>query len=200
MVAPLVPQAPSSLALPAYASYRIKRPFWSWLGRRFHVYDASGMLVAYVRHPLMRFRDEFVIYADESETRPLAKIKARQIVSFQLTYDVSDPETFAFLGTLRKRGLKSLIRDTWEILGPNDRPVGVMEEEGLSWLRRFFPILLGRWKVEHEGRKVGQITQLFRFFVKEYVLEWDGSPSSMDPRFGIACALLALMAETRREG
>lgn len=197
MVAPLVPQGSASLALPAYVTYRVKRPFWSWLGHRFDVYDASGELVAYVRHPLLRLRDEFVVYADESKTRPLATVKARQIVAFHVVYDVSDPMTGSSLGALRTRGWKSVLRDTWDILAPGDQPVGIVQEEGSSLLRRLFPILLGRWRIEVQGRPVGRIQQIFRFFIKEFALELD--PGGMDPRFGIACALLALMAETRRE-
>lgn len=200
MVAPLVPHASGSLALSPTGNYRIKRPFWSWLGRRFHVYDTGGNLVAYVRHPVLRLRDEFVIYADEAQTQPLAQIKARQIVSFQLTYDVHCPTTGASLGALRTRGWKSLVRDTWDILDQDDQPAGMVEEVGSSMLRRLFPILLGRWRIDYEGRNVGGIQQIFRFFVKEYVLDLNASGSRMDARFGIACALLALMAETRREG
>lgn len=197
MVAPLVPQSSGALALPAYATYRIKRPFWSWLGRRFHVYDADGAVIAYVNHPFLRLRDEFVIYADESKTRPLATIKARQIIALHVVYDVSDPVTGGSLGALRTRGWKSVLRDTWDILAPGDHPVGIVQEEGSSLLRRLFPLLLGRWRIDVEGRPVGRIQQIFRFFIKEYALELDSN--GMDPRFGVACALLALMAETRRE-
>lgn len=199
MVAPLVHPSRGPLAVSPYVSYRIKRPFWSWLGRKFHVYDADGAVIAFVNHPVLRLRDEFVIYGDEAQTRPLALIKARQIVSFQLTHDVHCPTTGAFLGALRKRGIKSLVRDTWEILGEGDQPVGIVEEEGLSILRRFFPILLGRWRIEHEGQSLGTIQQIFRFFIKEYTLELHSSQGRVDPRFGIACALLALMAESQRE-
>lgn len=200
MVAPLLSHPSGQLAASASLSYRIKRPFWSWLGRRFHVYDADGAVIAFVNHPVLRLRDEFVIYGDEAQLRPMALIKARQIVSFRMTYDVHCADSGVLLGTLRKRALKSLVRDTWEILDASDQPVGVVEEEGLSILRRFLPILLGRWRIEEEGRDVGRIAQVFRFFIKEYTLDLDTSRSRMDPRFGVACALLALIAETQREG
>lgn len=197
MATNLVPHAPSALS--SRQTYRIERPFWSWLGRKFHVFDMGGMYVAYVHHPVLRLRDEFIIYTDQSQTRPLAKIKARQIVALQVVYDVTDPATGAHLGSLRKRPLKSILRDTWDILGEGDQPEGLVEETGYSVLRRLFPWLVGRWRIEHEGREVGHIQQIFRFFIKEYVLDMNAAGGRFDPRFGIACALLALMAETRRE-
>jgi len=198
MTTHLVPHTTSALS--AKQTYRIKRPFWSWLGRRFHVYDMGGALVAYVHHPVLRLREEIVIYSDEAQTRPLAKVKARHFVAIHPVFDVTDPATGAHLGSLRQRSFKSILRDTWEILGPGDQPEGVVEEIGFSILRRFFPILLGRWRIEHEGREVGQIQQIFRFFIKEYVLDMNAGSGRFDPRFGIVCALFALMAESRREG
>lgn len=200
MVAPLVPQSSARIAPSPVAFYRIERPFWSWLGRRFHVYDASGAVIGFVNHPVLRLRDEFVIYEDEAQMRPLVLIKARQIVSFRMTYDVHCANSGVLLGTLRKRGFKSLVRDTWEILDASGQPTGVVEEQGLSLLRRLIPLLIGRWRIEYEGRDVGKIRQVFRFFIKEYTLELDTSRGGIDPRFGIACALLALIAETQREG
>ena len=41
------------------------------------------------------------------------------------------------------------------------------------------------------------IRQIFRFFTKEFQV--DMQPSALDPRFTLAVALLALMAEARRE-
>ena len=46
---------------------------------------------------------------------------------------------------------------------------------------------------------VGRIKQVFRFFVKEFTLDLTMSQGRIDTRFAMACAILALMAETRRE-
>lgn len=197
MASNLVPHEPSALS--ARQTYRIERPFWSWLGRKFHVYDMGGTLVAYVHHPVLRLRDELTIYTDEAQTRPLAKAKARQLVALYPIVDVWDPLTGAHLGSLRKRTFKSILRDTWEILDQGDQVIGVVEETGLSIVRRFFPWLTGHWRIEYAGREIGHIQQIFRFFIKEYVLDMNAGGTGFDPRFGITCALFALMAESSRE-
>jgi hypothetical protein len=196
MLTPPASQRSGALTLPATATYRAERPFWPWRGREFHIYDPSGALVGYVHNPVLALRDEVVIYTDTSQTRPLAKLQARQIISLQMTYDVIDPTRSASLGALRTRGLRSLLRWTWDILDAEDRPIGAMVEGGWAPLRRLFPLPLGRWAIERHGQTAGEIRQVFHFFRREYVVEL--SSARIDPRFGIACAVLVLMAETSR--
>ncbi len=64
-------------------------------------------------------------------------------------------------------------------------------------LRRFFPILTSKHAIFVNGAQVAFIRQLFRFFTKEFTV--DTQPTSVDPRFVLAVALLALIAEARRE-
>lgn len=180
-------------------SYLIKRPFWSWLGRRFRVFGPDGQLVMYVKHPIMKLRTEFTIFADEAETRPVAHVKAREAIALNFSFDVTDAATGALLGTLRSRGLKSLVKDTWDVLDASGAESGLVEEEGASLLRRFLPILTGRWRIDFKGATVARIRQVFRFFVKEYALDFPGDERPMDPRFALSCALLAIMAESNRE-
>ncbi len=177
----------------------IRRPFFSFLDRTFRVSDAAGALVAFVRHPLLKLREQFNVFADEAMSQPLAIIKARQMIAINFAYDVRDPQTEAWLGTLRSRGLKSLLRDTWDLLDESEQPIGLMEETGHSLLRRFFPILPGHWRVVVGEREVARVDQVFRFFVKEYQLTLQATGASVDRRYLLACALLAVMRENRRE-
>jgi hypothetical protein len=63
----------------AHSIYTIKRPFWSLLGRKFHVFAPDGSLVCFVKHPLMKLRQEFTLFTDESEQQPLLTIRSRQV-------------------------------------------------------------------------------------------------------------------------
>ncbi|MGK4001656.1 hypothetical protein WMF31_03450 [Sorangium sp. So ce1036] len=199
--APMIPSAYGGLAVQPFAhrTYTITRPFWSLLGRKFHVHAPDGSLVCFVKHPLLKLRQEFTLFADESETQPLLTIRARQVVALNRCLDVFDARTGERVGTIRSRGLKSIVRDTWDILDPDDQPVGLMQEDGAAMLRRLFPLLIGKWHIELHGQEVAKVTQVFRFFVKEFTLDLSMNQGRMDARFAIACALLALMAETARE-
>ena len=57
----------------------------------------------------------------------------------------------------------------------------------------------GKHKIELNGQLVATFKQKFRFFTKEAVLDLSPGGDKLDPRFAVACALLALMKESARE-
>ncbi len=185
------------VSLQTQSRYRIKRNFWSFFERTFRVSTHDGQLIMLIKHPLLRLREEFTVWADEARTRPLLKIKSRQVIAINYCFDVVDAATDQLLGTVQKRGLRSLIRDKFLILDPAGAEIGHMEEQGASLLRRFIPWLRSRHSVFINGAEAARVQQLFRFFTKEFDVDLD--TGTVDPRFVLACALLALMAEARRE-
>ena len=182
-----------------YQQYVIKRPFLQMFGRKYHVYALDGSPVCFLKHPLMKLRGEFTIYADETETTPLLLVRARQIIALNIAHDVFDPNTGERLGSIRSRGLKSILQDVWDILDVDDRPIGLIEETGLAVLRRFIKFLPGSHKIELQGQLVATLKQKFRFFIKEERLDLRPGGDALDHRFAVACALLALMKESARE-
>jgi len=177
--------------------YMIKRKFWSFFERVFRVFTGDGQLIMYIKHPMLKLREEFMVYGDEAQTRPLLKVKSRQAIAINFSYDVTDAVTGEVLGAVQKKGLASLIRDKFIVLDPSGQEIGYAEEQGASILRRFFPWLTSKHGIFVGGQQVAFIRQQFRFFNKEFNVDLE--PSSLDPRFVLAIALLALMAEARRE-
>lgn len=198
------PAASSGSIAPAsdrfsHQQYVIKRPFLSLLGRKYHVYAPDGSQVMFLKHPLMKLRSEFTIYTDDSESTPLLTVRSRNVVAMNMAHDVIDPKTGEKTGSIRSRGLKSIVRDTWDLLDENDQIIGLMEEDGAALLRRVFKFLPGRHKIELNGQLAATLKQTFRFFIKEQVLDLSAGAGKIDPRFAIGCALLALMKESARE-
>jgi hypothetical protein len=183
----------------AFQQYVIKRPFLSMLGRRYYVYAPDGSLVVFLKHPLLKLRGEFTIFADDSETTPILLVRARNVIALNMAHDVFDPNTGEKLGSIRSRGLKSIFRDVWDILDVNDQPVGLIEETGAAMLRRFIKLLPGRHRLELHGQLVATLRQKFRFFIKEEMLDLSPGGDRLDHRFAVACALLVLMKESARE-
>jgi hypothetical protein len=153
----------------------------------------------FVKHPVLKLKHEFTIYADESESRPLITIKARKVIAINMAMDVYDPNTNEHLGIIKSRGLTSILRDVWDILDPAENAVGLLQEDGPALLRRFLPILPSKHHIELGGQQVASIRQIFRLFLKEFELDLSENHGRLDVRFAVACALLALMAEGRRE-
>ena len=185
------------VSLTSQSRYRIKRKFWSVFERTFRVFTLDGQLIMLVKHPIFRFREEFTVYADEAQQRPLLFIKSRQIIAINFAYEVTDAEGGQVLGSVQKRGLRSIVRDKFIVRDADGQEIGHVEERGASILRRFLPILTSKHSVVLSGREAAAVRQIFRFFTKEFEVEL--APGVGDPRFVMACALLALIAESRRE-
>lgn len=164
----------------------IKRPFLQVLGRKYYVYAPDGSPVAFLKHPLMKLRGEFTIYADETETTPLLLVRARQILALNIAHNVFDPNTGEQLGSIRSRGLRSILQDVWDVLDVNDQPIGLIEETGLAILRRFIKFLPGRHMIELHGQLVATLKQKFRFFIKEEMLDLSPGGDRLDHRFAVA--------------
>jgi hypothetical protein len=185
------------VSLTTQSHYIIRRKFWSVFERVFRVFTGDGQLIMYIQHPLLKLREEFMVYADEAKTRPLLRVKSQQVIAINFSYRVSDAQTGALLGSVQKRGLQSLVRDKFIILDALGLEIGYAEEQGASLLRRLFPLLLSKHAIFVGGVQVAYIKQVFRFFTKEFTVTTQ--QSSLDPRFVLAVALLALIAEARRE-
>ena len=185
------------VSLATQSRYTIKRKFWSFFERIFRVFTPDGQIIMFVKHPLLRLREEFMVYADEAQQRPLLRIKSKQVIAINFSFDITDAATGVVMGTVQKRGLKSIVRDKFLILDPSGAEVGYMEEQGASIARRFIPWLTSKHAIFIGGQQAAYVKQRFRFFTKEFDVEM--TPGSTDPRFVLACALLALIAEARRE-
>lgn len=187
----------AGVSLATQGSYTIKRKFWSFFERVFRVFTPDGQLIMYIQHPLLKLREEFMVYADEAKTKPLLLVKSKQIVAINFTYEVTDAQTGQVLGSVQKKGFASIVRDRFTLLDPTGAEIGYAEEQGASLLRRFIPLLTSKHAIFVDGQQVAFIKQVFRFFTKEFTVETHAT--RLDPRFVLAVALLALMAEARRE-
>ena len=177
--------------------YTIQRNFWSVFERYFRVFSADGQLIMYVKRPLMKLREQFTVYRDESQTAAILNIRAQKIIAINDVYTITDAVTGATIGSVQKRGWKSIVRDRFLIFDPSGGEIGYMEEEGMALLRRFIPLLTSQHSIVMNGMQVASVHQRFRFFTKEFDVEVHDSKA--DNRFVLACALLALMAEANRE-
>lgn len=180
---------------------RIVQPLFSLttFGRTWRVFAPDGSLAMYAEQPWFRLREEFVVYADEDQLQPLFTIRTRRLMAVNREHDILDALSGTRLGTLRTRGFASMLRDSWDILGSDGQPAGLMEETGQALLRRVFRFLPGQHRIELGGRGVAVVHQIFRFFRKEFELEILPVEDPIEPRFAVACALVAMLADVGRE-
>ena len=184
--------------------YLLKRQVLALTGK-FRFYDPAGSLIMFSEQKMFRLREDIRLFSDESKTREVLSIKARQILDFSAAYDVMDSELNQKVGVLRRKGLRSLLRDEWEILDANDRLIGQLFEDsmGLALLRRF---LLGSWLPQNYditlgGTRAADLRQRFHLF--RYELDLDFSMDTgrqLDRRLGIAAGILLAAIEGKQKG
>jgi uncharacterized protein YxjI len=179
--------------------YLLKRQAIALTGK-FRFYDPMGTQVMFSEQRMFRLREDIRVYSDEGKTQEVLSIKARQIIDFSAAYDVVDTALNQKVGALRRRGLRSLLRDEWEVLDANDRVIGLLFEDsiGLALLRR---LLLGSWLPQNYDitfgeTRVGDLRQNFNLFRYELNLDFSMDVSHLlDRRLGIAAGILLAAVE-----
>lgn len=123
--------------------YLIRRKVLKVFGASFHVY-ADGQVVGFTSQKAFRLREDIRIFRDEAMTEPLLNIRARQVVDFAAAYDIVDARENVKVGAARRRGFRSLMRDSWEVLDDLDRPTAQVSEDSMTMatLRRFLSNLI----------------------------------------------------------
>jgi len=182
-----------------HPSYLLKRQAIALTGK-FRFYDPLGNLVMFSEQKMFRLREDIRVYSDEAKTQEVLSIKARQIMDFSASYDVVDTAMNQKVGALRRKGLRSILRDEWEVLDANDNMIGLIFEDsiGLALLRRF---LLGSWLPQNYDitlgqTRVGDLRQNFNLFRYELNLDFSMDAARMlDRRLGIAAGTLLAAVE-----
>jgi hypothetical protein len=186
-----------------YSTYRLKRQVFAMTGV-FRLFSENGDLLAYARQKMFKMREDIRLYNDETQTQELLSIQARQIIDFSAAYDVFDSTTQEFVGTLRRRGWRSMMRDEWELLDAQGMVFGKMQEDSAqrALLRR---LLLGAWLPQRYDISIGdtlsaEFDQEFNLLRYELVLDFKpGLSRPLDRRLGIAAAILLAAIEGRQE-
>lgn len=183
--------------------YMIRRKFFKLFGGAFHIYDEAGTLAFYSKMKAFKLKEDLRIYGDEDMREELLTIKARGILDFGMTYDVTDAVSGERVGALRRKGLRSLLRDQWLILDTNDQEVGKIEEDSimLALVRRLLTNLVPQSFSGTLGTtQVLAFHQRFNPFIQKIDLDYSmDDRHALDRRLGIAAAVLMCAIEGRQQ-
>ncbi|GAB4423865.1 MAG: hypothetical protein Kow002_13480 [Anaerolineales bacterium] len=185
-----------------YDRYLLKRQVLALAGT-FRYYDPAGNMVMYSKQKMFKLREDIRVFADEAQTQEVLQIKARQIVDFSAAYDVIDSAYNQKVGVLRRKGMKSILRDEWEVLDANDQPIGLLFEDsmGLAMLRRLLlgALLPQNYDITVRGQRVADLKQRFNPFRYELDVDFSFDPAkTLDRRVGLAAGILLAAIEGRQ--
>lgn len=187
----------------SHGTYLVRRKIFRLLGGAFHIFDPAGNVVFYSELKAFKLKEDIRVYSDESKRTEVLLIKARNILDFSATYDVTDPATGEKVGALRRKGMKSILKDEWIFLDPDDTEIGLIQEDNLllALLRRFIVNLIPQYyEGTINGATVCEFRQNFNPFVMKINLDFTPDVNGvLDRRLGIAAAVLLCAIEGRQE-
>lgn len=181
-------------------SYRIRRKLLKIFGASFHIYDGD-LVVGYSKQKAFKLKEDIRVYTDDMMTEELLTISARQMIDFHAAYDIVDPRDGSKVGAARRKGMASLLRDSWEVLDTEDRVIGRLQEDstGMALLRRFLSNLIPQTFVLQgaDGNSPVEFRQRFNpiIYSLEVAIPED---SGFDPRLLLGVAVLVSAIEGRQ--
>ena len=188
-----------------HTQYIIRKKVFKLLGAAFHVYDTAGNVLMYSKQKAFKLREDIRLYTGEDMQTELLTIQARQIIDFGAAYDVVDSRSRGKVGALKRKGLKSMLRDEWIVMDAFDREIGLIQEDStaLALIRRFVDaaamFLPQKYHVDVGGQPAATFQQNMNPFVKKLTVDFSpDAQGRLDRRLGLAAAALLSAIEGRQ--
>ena len=186
--------------------YMVRQKVIKILGEEFHIYSDESMrsMIGYSKMAALKLKEDIRVYSDESKSTELLIIKQKGILDFTGGFSIVDGQTGESLGTLRRKAMKSILRDSWMLIDDKENVIGSLGEESgaLALVRRFIPYLTILFPQQFHLRVNGakgavKYTQKMNPFVHK--LSVSGVKSSgVDPRIAAAAAVLLIAIEGKQ--
>ena len=187
-------------------SYMIRQKVLKLLGEEFHIYSDESMenMIGYSKKKALKLKEDIRVFSDEDKSTELIVIKARSIIDFGATYDVTDSQTGEPICSCKRGGLKSLFKDSWVVLDSEGNKVGTLGEDSgvLALVRRFVPgmalLIPQEFSLKMNGAS-GKVTFTQKINPLVHKLVVSGvSSSGIDPRIAASAAVLLIAIEGRQ--
>lgn len=184
----------------------IRQQVFTLFHTKFHVYDSMGTLLLFCKMKGFKLKEDIRLFSDESESTELISIQARSILDFSAGYDVVDSTSHERLGVLRRKGMMStFLRDSWELLTPDEQPYGTITEDSTlkALVRRFVDfasfLMPQSFHVDIAGGRAATFKQNFNPFVKRLSVDFDtAGPIPLDRKLGLAAGVLVMAIEGKQ--
>ena len=187
-------------------SYMIRQKVLKLLGEEFHIYSDESMenMIGYSKQKALTMKEDIRVFSDEDKSTELIVIKARSIIDFGATYDVTDSQTGEPICSCKRGGLKSMFKDSWVVLNSEGNKVGTLGEDSgvLALVRRFVPgmalLIPQEFSLKMNGAS-GKVTFTQKINPLVHKLVVSGvSSSGIDPRIAASAAVLLIAIEGRQ--
>jgi hypothetical protein len=182
-------------------TFLIKKKFMKLLGSDFRIYDAQQNEILFAHLKAFKLKEDITLYTNETKTEGVINIKARSIIDFSAAYDFYDMKTGRKIGAAKRKGMTSIVRDQWILMGPdNDDQVGMIMEDSwvMALVRRFVTNLIPQKFTTTIGEtEVAQYHNNFNPFLSKVSIHIS-QPEKYNPTFAIAMGVLLCAIEGKQ--
>ncbi|MBI3361784.1 MAG: hypothetical protein HY023_11815 [Chloroflexi bacterium] len=168
--------------------------------------DASGQTVLYVKQKAFALKESVKVFADEAQQRELYAMKANKIMDFSANYNITSPDGMG-VGTVKRQGVRSLWKATYNILDAGGAEAGVIREEN-PWIKvldglvsdiPFVGMFINpAYLVDLRGQTVLRLQKQPAVLEGKFALEKRGDFSDADERLLLPSVIMMLMLERLR--
>ena len=127
-----------------HQTYLVRRKILKIFGAAFHIYDPDGNVAFYSKLKAFKMKEDIRVYTSEDMQEEVLVIQARKILDISAAYDVVDPTTNEKVGVLKRKGIKSIMKDEWIFMDANDQEIGLIKEDStfFALFRRFISSII----------------------------------------------------------
>lgn len=115
------------------------------IAQQITVRDAEQNVLLYVKQKAFKLKESVTIFGDVEQTTPLFMINADRMIDFNARYTFTDAEDGSVVGSVRRRGARSIFKAHYEILDGEEIEFTITEANAwtkvLDGLFREIPIL-----------------------------------------------------------
>lgn len=186
------------------SDYLVRRRFWQFIGATIYVEQLDSQPVMQAKLKAFKLREDIRFYRDESMNLELLRISARQIIDFAATYDVFDSLSNQPVGAIKRKGMRSLLRDEWQILDVDGNQIALVKEDSLilGLVRRFLTNLVPqKFHIlsNDETQTLGTIKQNFNPFTVKLTTHFEPALTEvMNPKLALAMVVMLASIEGRQ--
>lgn len=199
------PPAPKTAAQSNFQGdhFTIKQKLAS-LGNKYYIYTGlkpkrKDKEIGFVHQKLLKLKEDIRIYSDSTMKMEIMKIKQEQILDISGSYQVIDSQTNQLIGILKRKGLKSMLKDEWIIMNKDRQEIGLIKEQGgFTWfLRRFILKWLPYvYHIEMGGKRLATIKEKALKLADTYFLDMSADTGiTLDRRLAIAGLIMMDIGE-----
>ncbi|MBI5539136.1 MAG: hypothetical protein HY951_03700 [Bacteroidia bacterium] len=184
------------------STYIFRKKVFKLFGGSFKVLDKEMNLLLYSEQKAFKLKEDFRIYSDQTKSEELINIKTPRFIDFSATYNVNDTKTGEHVGSLKRKGLKSLLSDEWLYLSPEGTEIGKLKETSLggALLSRFINLVPQNYIItDITGVEIAKIQQHFNPFVLKYTLSITHPKPPIDRRLILAAGIMLCSIEGRQQ-